>query len=208
MHFIELCDVLGEQRPASEDLSGATYTFEKGGITVEGKPGFADVWKRGCFGWEYKGKHKDLDVAYNQLLKYREHLENPPLLVVCDLERFEVHTNFTNTVTQVYGFSLDDLLKNQATAGCRLPPLEVLRATFSNPDRLQPNRTTAEVTELAAGEFATLAESLRGRGVDPERAAHFLMRLLFCLFAEDIRFVRIQRFGDELVTNDALLISA
>src|SRR5208282_1195632 len=40
--------------------------------------------------------------------------------------------------------------------------------------------------EMAATEFATLADSLRARGVDPQRAAHFLMRLLFCLFAEDI----------------------
>ncbi len=39
---------------------------------------------------------------------------------------------------------------------------------------------------MAAAEFATLADSLRARGVDPQRAAHFLMRLLFCLFAEDI----------------------
>jgi hypothetical protein len=26
--FIELCDVLGEPHPASEDFSGATYTIE------------------------------------------------------------------------------------------------------------------------------------------------------------------------------------
>jgi type II restriction/modification system DNA methylase subunit YeeA len=186
MHFIELCDVLGEPHPASEDFTGATYTFEKGGTTIEGKQGFADVWKRGCFGWEYKGRHKDLNVAYQQLLKYREDLENPPLLVVCDLELFEVHTNFTGTAKQVYRFSLDDLLKNQATADCKLPPLEVFRAVFSNPARLRPDRSAADVTEMAAREFATLADSLRARGVDPQRAAHFLMRLLFCLFAEDI----------------------
>jgi type II restriction/modification system DNA methylase subunit YeeA len=186
MHFLELCDVLGEPHPASEDSSGATYTFEKGGTTVEGKQGFADVWKRGYFGWEYKGKHKDLNVAYQQLLKYREDLENPPLLVVCDLELFEVHTNFTGTAKQVYRFSLDDLLRNHPTADCKLPPLEVLRAVFTDPARLRPDRSAADVTEMAAAEFATLADSLRARGVDPQRAAHFLMRLLFCLFAEDI----------------------
>jgi len=186
MHFLELCDVLGVPHPASEDFSGATYTFEKGGTTIEGKQGSADVWKRGCFGWEYKGKHKDLNVAYQQLLKYREDLENPPLLVVCDLELFEIHTNFTGTAKQVYRFSLDDLLKNQATADCKLPPIEVLRAVFADPARLRPDRSTADVTEMAAAEFATLADSLRARGVDPQRAAHFSMRLLFCLFAEDI----------------------
>ena len=59
-----------------------------------GGDGFADVWRRGYFAWEYKGKRKDLGAAYTQLLQYREALDNPPLLVVCDLDRFEVHTNF------------------------------------------------------------------------------------------------------------------
>ena len=45
------------------------------------------MWKQGFFGWEYKGKHKDLGNAYDQLLRYRNALENPPLLVVCDLGR-------------------------------------------------------------------------------------------------------------------------
>ncbi len=74
-----------------------------------GGDGFADVWKRGHFAWEYKGKRKDLDAAYAQLLQYREALENPPLLVVCDLDRFEVHTNFTNTPEASIPFALTDL---------------------------------------------------------------------------------------------------
>jgi len=41
------------------------------------------VWKRGCFGWKYKGRKRDLKAAYDQLLIYREALDNPPLLVVC-----------------------------------------------------------------------------------------------------------------------------
>jgi hypothetical protein len=181
MHFIELCDVLEQPHPSDE-----TYTFEKGAQKGEGGRGFADVWKRNFFAWEYKGKHKDLDAAYKQLLRYREDLENPPLLVVCDLEWFEVHTNFTGTAKRVYRFSLNDLLKNRVTATCSTPPLEVLRALFTEPNRLRPDRTAAEVTEMAAAEFATLADSLRKRGSDPQLAAHFLMRLLFCLFAEDI----------------------
>ena len=67
--------------------------------------------------------------------------------MVCDLELFEVHTNFTGTAKQVYRFSLDDLLKNQATADCKLPPLEVLRAVFTDPARLRPDRG-AIVTEV------------------------------------------------------------
>jgi hypothetical protein len=88
-HFLDLCDVLGEKKPADVDPDGTWYTFQKGLTTTEDTKGWADVWLRNCFGWEYKGKHKDLKAAYQQLLKYREALENPPLLIVCDLDRFD-----------------------------------------------------------------------------------------------------------------------
>ena len=91
-HFLDLCDLLGQPKPAEEDPDGAHYTFERGVSKSDGGQGWADVWKRDCFGWEYKGKHKDLKAAYKQLLQYREDLENPPLLIVCDLDHFEVHT--------------------------------------------------------------------------------------------------------------------
>ncbi len=185
-HFIGLCEILGQPSPAEVDQEGNAYTFEKGVTKTSGGDGFADVWMRGFFAWEYKGKHKDLKAAYQQLLQYREDLDNPPLLVVCDLDRFEVHTNYTNTQKQIYGFELADLVQNRPTATCTLPPLEVLRAVFTDPGRLKPGQTTEQVTEAAAAQFSKLAESLRSRGVPSERAAHFLMRLLFCLFSEDI----------------------
>ena len=188
-HFIDLCRLLGEQTPNEADPTGEDYAFEKGAAKSAGGQGWADVWKRGRFAWEYKGPHANLRAAYQQLSQYREGLDNPPLLVVCDLDRFEVHTNFTDTAKQVYKFDLADLSAGVATTASVLPPLDVLRAVFSAPERLRPERTPEYVTEQAAAEFATLAESLRQRGVDPERAAHFLMRLLFCLFAEDIKLL-------------------
>jgi len=48
------------------------------------------VWKHGCFGWEYKSRGRDLRAAYAQLQRYAPALENPPLLIVCDLARFEI----------------------------------------------------------------------------------------------------------------------
>ena len=108
-HFIDLCEVLGQPHPAAADQTGDSFTFEKHVSKLKGGKGFADVWKRGYFAWEYKGKHKDLQAAYLQLADYREDLENPPLLVVCDQDRFEVHTNFTGTAKQVYSFTLTDL---------------------------------------------------------------------------------------------------
>ena len=100
-HFIDLCRLLGQPTPAEHDATGAEYTFEKGVSVIggaskgsKGKSGFADVWWRNKFGWEYKrkDKYKDLDEAYRQLLQYREALENPPLLVVSDITRTQIHS--------------------------------------------------------------------------------------------------------------------
>lgn len=60
--------------------------------------GWADVWKRDHFGWEYKGKRKDLNAAFAQLQQYALALENPPQLVVCDMDRFRIDTNWTNSI--------------------------------------------------------------------------------------------------------------
>ena len=82
-HFLDLCELLGQAKPADADPDGAWYTFERGVRKTTGGDGWADVWMRGHFGWEYKGKHKNLEKAYDQLLLYRESLFNPPLLIVC-----------------------------------------------------------------------------------------------------------------------------
>jgi hypothetical protein len=198
-HFRDLCDALGVPHPG--DRPG--YTFEKRVTKPGGGQGYADVWYRDHFAWEYKGKGKDLGAAYQQLLQYREDLENPPLLVVCDLNRFEVHTNFTGTAKRVYAFTLADLLQPTPTATSALPPLDVLRALFDDPARLRPAQTTAQVTEAAAAQFARLAESLRARYPDNEQVAHFLMRLLFCLFAEDIALLPRGLFTTLIETNRA-----
>ena len=180
-HFIDLCRMLGQQTPAEADPDGSFYTFEKGVKKSGGEgggKGFADVWHRGRFAFEYKGKHKDLDAAYRQLQLYREDLENPPLLVVCDMERYEVHTNFTNAVARVYSFTNEDIPKPETQT--------ILGALFTNPSSLRPGRTPESVTEEVAAKFAQIADGLRERNEDPEQAAHFLNKLLFCLFAEDI----------------------
>ena len=96
-HFLDLCRMLGHPTPAEMDPRGERFCFERGAGKVSGGDVWANVWKQGFFGWEYKGKHKDLAAAYRQLLEYREALESPPLLAISDIERIEIHTNFTNT---------------------------------------------------------------------------------------------------------------
>jgi type II restriction/modification system DNA methylase subunit YeeA len=184
-HFIDLCRLLDQPSPIEADPTGDFYTFEKGATKApgptEGKRGWADVWKKGCFAWEYKGPHANLDKAYQQLQQYRESLENPPLLVVSDIQSITVHTNFTNSVKQVTTFTLDDLLDSEK--------LDQLRRVWTEPTAFRRHETPEQVTERAAQEFARLAERLRHRGENPDRAARFLIRLLFCLFAEDVRLL-------------------
>lgn len=75
-HFNDLCRLIGVETPAEADPKGEWFCFEKGAKKAGGGDGWADVWKRGCFGWEYKGPNKDLDRAWQQLQRYAAALEN------------------------------------------------------------------------------------------------------------------------------------
>src|SRR2546430_287757 len=170
-HFSDLCRLPGQPTPAEADPTGSeSFCFQKRvmkdaellfELREEAEPvepserGFADVWKKGCFAWEYKGKKKNLDEAYKQLLRYRESLLNPPLLVVCDFDRYIVKTNFNGTVQEVYEFTNEQI--------DRPGNVRILRALFENPDFLKPQRTTAQVTKDLAGTIAEVARSLQSR---------------------------------------------
>jgi hypothetical protein len=183
-HFIDLCALVGADTPNAADPKGDWYAFEKGAEKIGGGDGFADVWKRGHFAWEYKGKRKNLVDAYRQLLLYREALENPPLLVVCDLERFEVHTNFTGTAKKMHPFTLDDLRNDSGRI------LRILRYVMFSPADLRPDVTPEQVTEEVAQHFAEWARRFQRRGHAPLEVARFLNRLLFCFFAESTGLLR------------------
>lgn len=177
-HFLDLCKLLDIEDPISADPKGDWFTFERGASKTSGGEGWADVWRKGCFAWEYKGKKKDLDKAFDQLLRYSIALENPPLLIVSDMARFRVHTNWTNTVQQVHEFELHDLLDAKTR--------DLLRNCFLDPEQLRPAKTRQALTEEAAQKFASLAQRLRTREHDAGTVAHFVNRLVFCMFAEDV----------------------
>ena len=196
-HFNDLCAVLDVATPVEEDPSGESYTFEKHVDLPGGGSGDADVWKRGHFGWEYKSGGKSLSDAYKQLLGYREGLENPPLLVVCDMNRFEIHTNFTNTEPRVIEFTLKHLEENPTHY------IRLLREVFLDPEALHPNRDPRYITETAAAKFGEVAEALRERdGHDPALVARFLNRIIFCFFAESVGLYRNLRGAIEKPVTD------
>lgn len=185
-HFNDLCRLLELDDPTTADGKGEWFTFEKGASKTSGGEGWADVWRKDCFAWEYKGKRANLDKAFDQLLQYAIALENPPLLIVSDMDVIRIHTNWTNTVQQVHTLTLDDL-KDAANR-------DKLRNAFLNPETFKPTKTRQLVTEQAAQNFANLAQRLRERGHDPQEVAHFVNRLVFCMFAEDVELLPNKMF--------------
>jgi hypothetical protein len=141
-HFIDLCRLVDHQTPNEADPTGKRYAFEMGAAKTSGGQGWADVAKLGYFGWEYKGKNDDLDKAYSQLLRYRDSLNNPPLLIVSDINNIIIRTNYTNLPTRTITLTLEDLLSAEG--------LKTLRTVFFNPEELKPQVTIESVTLKAS----------------------------------------------------------
>ena len=189
-HFIELCAVLGVATPAGGD----DYVFEKGMLTLGQRRGYADVFKRGHFAWENKAPGKPLEGALKQLMTYALALDNPPLLIVSDRLRIEVHTHFNGTPSERHTVKLEDLTDPAKR--------ELLRRCFTAPESFKPKRTNRQITEEAANAFATTAERLRAAGVPAETTSHLLTQCLFCFFAEDVGLLP-GRIFERLVGNQA-----
>lgn len=192
-HFDDLCDLLGVAKARDPD----NYCFERGAKKAGGGDGWADVWKRGHFGWENKKPGRDLNAALKQLTDYALQLENPPLLVVCDRERIVIHTAFTGYPDEPREIRIAQLVEPEAR--------QLLQWVFTDPEKLRPEKSTAAITADAAGQFAELAKAMRLRGLEGQAVAHFLVQCLFCMFAEDEQLLPAGIFTDLLrnAGNDA-----
>ncbi len=177
-HFLDLCDLFQFPKPAEADRKGLSYAIEKATTKADGRRGFADVWKHGHFAWEYKKPGEDLDKAYGQLLQYHGALGNPPLLVVSDMRRIVIASHFTGYPTVRTEIKPEGFATKKSQ--------DILRRFFHDPDSFRPEQTTAAITEKAARRLAEIAPGVRARHADPTAVAHFLDRLIFCMFAEDI----------------------
>ncbi|MBF0169328.1 MAG: class I SAM-dependent DNA methyltransferase [Alphaproteobacteria bacterium] len=123
----------------------------------------------------------------------------PPFLIVADVGHvFELFADFTGTGKHYAHFpdvgsfriKLDDL-KNPDIR-------ERLRLIWTEPLRLDPSIRSAKVTQEIAKHLADLARSLEADGHDAKRAAMFLMRCLFTMFAEDVDLLPKGSFTDFL----------
>ncbi len=191
-HFYDLCRLLEVDDPIKADPSGRDYCFEKAVQKSDGAPGRADVWKRGHFVWEYKGTKKHLTAAQSQAKQYAGALDNPPLLIVSDAQEIRILTNFTNEVAVTHTIKIIDL--NDWSVR------KLLKACWTDPEFLRPKETRATVTAKAAAKVGTIAGELRRRLGDEQsrRVAHFLNRIVFCLFSQYIGLLPDLVFSDLL----------
>lgn len=198
-HFNDLCAMLGVLTPVEGDPRGNTYRFAQYvPVTRQKRAGEADVWKQDRFGWEYKSEGKSLDDAYVQLDEYRMGLGNPPLLIVSDMNRFEIHLNFVGVTDDPITFDLDAM---RAEPG---KYLHILRCAFDDPDELNPLNEPEEITKIAARMFGDVAERLREEGHDAAAVARFLNRVVFCCFAESVALFDGSRGGRQRPLQDVL----
>ncbi len=131
-HFLDLCELLGHPKPAAVDPTGESFTFEKGAAKQGGGDGFADVWKKGFFAWEYKGKHKDLAAAYNQLLNTAKRWRTRRCSSSATWTASRSTPNFTNTPVRVYDIPLSELGEPRN--------LEIIRARLLRSRQAQARR--------------------------------------------------------------------
>ena len=184
-HWRDVCALLGQPTPSS-DTTGQDYAFEKHVKKVgTGETGYADVFKRDHFIVEYKAPGKSLGKAWQQAVMYAAELGNPPLLLVCDLTTLEIHSNFTGSAPRTIRLSLDDIAAD-APVGGDMTALSALRACFREPGLLDPRLLRERVTADATARVGQVAQALTARGVSQTAAAHFLMRVVFAMFSEDV----------------------
>ena len=210
----ELCEALGTARPYDGTLPETDYCFEKK-VAVPGRSehGRIDLYKRGHFVLEAKRGRKTtrdpgsapvrethaywsyIQAAYEGQARFYAGLLDegrPPALVVVDIgEAFFVWPRRDGGYPDFYSPERIHIpLTQLADEGSA----RLLLAVFENPAELDRSRIQKKVTEEVAVLLAELSKAL-GKKHDPHEVARFLMRCIFCMFAEDVDLLPSAHFS-------------
>lgn len=133
----------------------------------------------------------------------------PPFVIVCDVGRaFELFADFSGT-GRAYTHFPDRKRFRIRIEDLRDPQIRALLArVWDDPYSLDPARQTAFVTRNVAARLAAVSRSLEGQH-HPEDVALFLMRCIFCMFAEDVDLLPKGKFTkllEECLSSPATLI--
>ncbi len=148
-------------------------TFEHNVQKLGGSAGFIDLFWPGKLLVEQKSLGKDLNDATQQAMDYLHNIpehELPDLVVVCDFGQFEVRPLKGGEVLR---FKLKDLHKHVKHFGTLLGY------------KVQTIRPEDPVNIKAAMALGRLHDTLKASGYQGHALEVLLVRMLFCLFADD-----------------------
>ena len=170
---------ISRRRVASfeEPVKHLRQRLETGDLSAKGgkgsHAGFIDLFWKGTLVAEHKSAGKDLDTAYRQALDYFDGLQErdlPRYVIVSDFARIRLYDLEENTQNE---FPLQDLHKYIGLFG------------FIAGYTTQRIREQDPVNIKAAEKMGRLHDQLKAGGYAGHELEVLLVRLLFCLFAED-----------------------
>lgn len=149
-------------------------TFEEKVPMGNGRNGYMDLIWKGVILIEMKSKGKSLDRAYKQAKDYAFNLKDeelPELIMVCDFENIRLYNLNTG---QKWEFKTKDLHK-------KIKLFSVLAGYKANREKTED----IEVNIKASEKMAKLHDKLKEHGYEGKPLEVYLVRLLFCMFADD-----------------------
>lgn len=167
-------------------------TFEHRVKKLSDADGYIDLLWKGTILIEMKSRGKNLERAFQQAIDYTHGLkqnELPKYVLVCDFYIFRLYDTEEQTTLE---FTLDDLVNNVQSFGYLLG---YQKKTYKEQD--PANIKAAEL-------MGKLHDRLEEIGYEGHPLEVYLVRILFCLFAEDTTIFDKQQFQDyiEYRTNE------
>ena len=161
-------------------------TFEHRVKFSDGSQGFVDCFWPSTILVEMKSKGKDLDAAFGQAMDYVRALPDqstlPRAIVVSDFQTFRFY-DLTKDA-QLTTFKLADLRKYVTLFGYMIG------------GESEEIREQDPVNRKAAEKMAKLHDALKAIGYQGRELEVYLVRLLFCLFAEDTSIFKVDQFSN------------
>ncbi|MDD3323457.1 MAG: methylase [Paludibacter sp.] len=159
-------------------------TFEHKVKKLDESNGYIDLLWKGTILIEMKSRGKNLDKAYQQAVDYtyglKQH-ELPKYILICDFETFRLYDLEENKTVE---FKLNDLVNNVQHFGYILG--------YQKNVYKEQDPANIQAAEL----MGKLHDRLKEIGYEGHPLEVYLVRLLFCLFAEDTTIFDKQAFQD------------
>jgi len=159
-------------------------TFEHKVKKLDDSSGYIDLLWKGTVLVEMKTKNKDLAKAYTQAKDYVDGLpehEIPKCILICDFENFHLYDLEDRSHIE---FKLVELVKH----------VKSFQFLLGYP---KFNNVVQEAANIKAAEMmGKLHDSLKAIGYTGHALEAYLVRLLFCLFAEDTTIFEMQQFQE------------